>query len=348
MHTHTHTHTHTQPFYGSLDFVRDNPSELVPEETFTHSHPSWSSVIPYLLHPYPVIHGILPVQFMCLTVFFHNLSKFSLVYLLAWHPRLHTPYISSINNCLPFAAHAHTITSCFAVVPRLCHLILVCLSTLYLELLPCSVMLHIHPTIFISALWSATSFSFLMGQVSLPCNILLHTQLLYNIPHTINDKSLLVSNGTICLNLFHPIRILVSTAVSAIQHLSLHSACHLNNKPYPLTPDLHWHQHLHLCIRNRLLDSRNLYKQMSLSLCTCYPLYHYTFGIRKLESLVLLPWFYINCFEAILVCDSQMDKWTHDSIYHATIMLCIKITINSPEQNPMECHGWDTMLERSY
>jgi len=36
-HTHTHTHTHTQPFYGSLDFVWDNPGEPVPEETFTHS-----------------------------------------------------------------------------------------------------------------------------------------------------------------------------------------------------------------------------------------------------------------------------------------------------------------------
>jgi len=32
------THTHTQPFYGSLDFVRDNPGEPVPEEAFTHSH----------------------------------------------------------------------------------------------------------------------------------------------------------------------------------------------------------------------------------------------------------------------------------------------------------------------
>jgi len=29
--------THTQLFYGSLDFVRDNPVEPVPEETFTHS-----------------------------------------------------------------------------------------------------------------------------------------------------------------------------------------------------------------------------------------------------------------------------------------------------------------------
>ena len=32
----THTHTHTQPFYGSLEIVRDNPGEPVPEETFTH------------------------------------------------------------------------------------------------------------------------------------------------------------------------------------------------------------------------------------------------------------------------------------------------------------------------
>jgi len=34
-----------------MDFVRDNASELVPEETFTHSHRSWLSVIPYMLPP---------------------------------------------------------------------------------------------------------------------------------------------------------------------------------------------------------------------------------------------------------------------------------------------------------
>jgi len=55
---------------------------------------------------------------------------------------------------------------------------------------------HIHLTILILAHWSATSFSFLTGQVSLPCNILLHTQLLHNLPLTINDIHLLVSNGT--------------------------------------------------------------------------------------------------------------------------------------------------------
>ena len=55
------THARTQPFYGSMDFVRDNPGEPVPEETFTHSHLSWSSLVPYLLHPSTTIHGILPI-----------------------------------------------------------------------------------------------------------------------------------------------------------------------------------------------------------------------------------------------------------------------------------------------
>ena len=65
---------HTQPFYGFLYFVWDNLGEPVPEETFTHPYPSWSSIIPYLLPPSITIHGILSVQFTCLTVFFHNLS----------------------------------------------------------------------------------------------------------------------------------------------------------------------------------------------------------------------------------------------------------------------------------
>jgi len=54
-------------------------------------------------------------------------------YLLAWHPPLHTPYISSPNHYLLVATHAHTITTCFGVVPRLCHLNLVSLSTVYSE-----------------------------------------------------------------------------------------------------------------------------------------------------------------------------------------------------------------------
>jgi len=79
--------------------------------------------------------------------------------------------------------------------------------------LSCGLMPHIHLIILISADWSSTSFSFLAGQVSLPCTILPRTQLLYNLTLTINDVSLSVSNDTNCLNLFHPIWILVQTAV---------------------------------------------------------------------------------------------------------------------------------------
>jgi len=87
--------THTG--FTALDFVWDNPGEPVPEETFTHSNLSWSSVIPYLLPSSIMIHGILPVQFRCLTVFFHNLSPSFL-----WSTSC-TPCISSSNYCLLFA-----------------------------------------------------------------------------------------------------------------------------------------------------------------------------------------------------------------------------------------------------
>jgi len=73
-HTRTRTRTHTQLFYGSMDFVRYFPGELVPEQTFTRSHLSWSSIVPYLLHSSNTMHSILPLQSMRLTVFFHNIS----------------------------------------------------------------------------------------------------------------------------------------------------------------------------------------------------------------------------------------------------------------------------------
>jgi len=53
---------------------------------------------------------------------------------LGLEPPPHIPYISSPNHCLLFATHAHTIATCFAVVPRLYHLFLVFLSTPYLDL----------------------------------------------------------------------------------------------------------------------------------------------------------------------------------------------------------------------
>jgi len=101
-----HAHKHTHPFYSSLHFVQDNPVEMVPEETFTHSHQSWSSVVPYLLHPSNTVHGIILVQFTC--VFFHNLSP-SFLWSTSW-PAPSTSYsihfftqsLSSFRSTCPY------------------------------------------------------------------------------------------------------------------------------------------------------------------------------------------------------------------------------------------------------
>jgi len=53
---------------------------------------------------------------------------------LGLEPSTSYSYISSPNQCLLFAAHAHTIATCFAVVSILYHLFLVFLLTPYLEL----------------------------------------------------------------------------------------------------------------------------------------------------------------------------------------------------------------------
>ena len=93
------------------------------------------------------------------------------------------------------------IPSQLAVLPKLYHLILVPLSTPFLQARS-----HFHATY---------CFTHNCCTISLSLSMI--------------DISLLVSIGTICLHLFHPMR--------------LHSTCHLNNKTYPLTPDLHWHQY---------------------------------------------------------------------------------------------------------
>ena len=64
-------HSHTQNRLTAL--FRDCPGRPIPEETFTHSHPSWSLNILYRLPPFTTVHNILFVQFMYLTVLFDNL-----------------------------------------------------------------------------------------------------------------------------------------------------------------------------------------------------------------------------------------------------------------------------------
>jgi len=67
------------------------PDKPVPEKTFTYSHLSWSSTIFYQLPPSTMIHSIFPVEFMCLTVFLHNLSP-SPLWSISWPGNLHFIY----------------------------------------------------------------------------------------------------------------------------------------------------------------------------------------------------------------------------------------------------------------
>ena len=135
----THTHTHTQPFKGPLSWLpgwasrrwqwvtlfdpwpisqltrdplrfvdpldpwpADPLSSLgpVPEGTFTHLHPSWSSDILCQLPPFTTIQSILLVQYACLTVLNNNLSP---------GPRLS----SSRSGTLNFILHFFTQSSSF-------------------------------------------------------------------------------------------------------------------------------------------------------------------------------------------------------------------------------------------
>ena len=127
--------------------------------------------------PSTTIYSILLVQFSCLTVLFHNLSPGPL-WSSSWSGALYFTLHAFLHL---FVTHAHTIAACFAVISMLCHLFQITLSSL-LGKLSFSLTPHIHLTFLISTCWSVSTFSFLTGQVSLPCNILLRTQLLYNVP----------------------------------------------------------------------------------------------------------------------------------------------------------------------
>ena len=169
--------THTQPFNG-----RWSGTTQVGRYQKKLSRPSWSSDILHQLPPFTTIHSILCVQFMCLTVLSDNLSpgplwssswSWALYFIL--HAFLH-PVIIIFSQHMPSAQRSLFCckTNAMSSVPSLSLNFL--LGSLSSSLIP-----HIHLTVLISACWSATSFSFLTGQVSVPCNILLCAQLLCNL-----------------------------------------------------------------------------------------------------------------------------------------------------------------------
>ena len=127
-------------------FVRDYPGEPVPPPTHhPDHHPVFISFFHLLQSIASSLFKLRAWQSFC-TTSLHVL--FSLP--LGQEPSTSYSYISSPNQCLLFAAHAHTIATWFAVVSILSHLFLVFLSTPYLEL-SFTLTLHIHLTILISA-----------------------------------------------------------------------------------------------------------------------------------------------------------------------------------------------------
>jgi len=161
--THTPTPTHTQPFYSSLDFVRDNPGELVPEETFHQltavmviSHPLSASSIYYdPWHPPCSIYvpdSLFPQSpsFLWLPLGLAPSTSYS--------THFFTQSLSSFCSTWPYH---HNLFCCSTEIMS---------SNASLSLNPllgtlsCSFMPHIHLTILISAHWYAPHFPFLLAR----------------------------------------------------------------------------------------------------------------------------------------------------------------------------------------
>jgi len=192
--------TKLKSFVASASTVSHTHTTVLQLSGLCPGHPGWVgtrrnihplTLIVVISHPLSAslsvtIHGILPVQFTCLIVFFHNPSP-SFLWSISWPGTLnfilHTflyPIIVFYSQHLPISSHLFCCsTKIMSSNPSLS------LDPL-LGNLSCSLTSHIRLTILISAKWSATSFSFLTDQVSLPCNILLCTQLLYSLLPTIN------------------------------------------------------------------------------------------------------------------------------------------------------------------
>jgi len=167
-----------QPLYSPLSGttqVSQYQNKHSPTHNYPNRQPSFTSFLHLLWSTASSLVNFHAWQSFCIT-------SFQVLFVLPFglEPSLHTPCISSPSHCLFFTTYAHTITTCFAVVPRLCHLFLVSLSTV-LGTLSFTLISHIHLTIHVSTCWSATSFTFLADQVSLPCSVPLCTQLWTNV-----------------------------------------------------------------------------------------------------------------------------------------------------------------------
>jgi len=110
-------------------------SQCLKKQSPTHTYPDHQSSFIFFLHLLRSQHTPCSI-YVINSLFCTTSQQVLLVYLLVWNPPLHTPSTSySIyfftQSLSSFRTHAHTITTCFAEVPILCHLILISLFQLF-------------------------------------------------------------------------------------------------------------------------------------------------------------------------------------------------------------------------
>jgi len=164
-----HTHTHIHNRFMAL-WISSGKTRLAKRYQKKHSPTHTYCVInhqAYLLPPF--------IMIMASSLFnLHAWKSFSTISIqvffglvLAWYPPPHTPYISSPRHCLLFTAHTHTTADLSCCSTEIMSPIPSRSLNPLLGTLSCTVMPHIHLTSLITAHWSATSFFFHTGQVSL-------------------------------------------------------------------------------------------------------------------------------------------------------------------------------------
>ena len=123
--THTHTHPFNGPWSGTTWVGRYQK-----KHSPTHTHPDHRTSFINFLH---LLRSITSTVFSSCAWQSSLTTSVQVLFglFLVLDPLLHTPCISSPSHHLLFAAHAHTITACSAVIPMLCCLCLVSLSALY-------------------------------------------------------------------------------------------------------------------------------------------------------------------------------------------------------------------------
>jgi len=142
----THTHNHFMALWILFGITWVSQHQ---KKTLTHSHLSWSSIVPYLLHPSNMIHVILLVQFTCLSFSTMSLQVFfglppGLASSTSYSIHFFIQLLSSFRSTCPY--HCNLFCCSIKIMSSNPSL-----SQPFTGTLSCSFTPHIHLTILISA-----------------------------------------------------------------------------------------------------------------------------------------------------------------------------------------------------